>query len=113
MHVHFRKSVLTACLLSLGLVSIGKASDSVVITEVSWEAGKLIAASIKDIIESSTEVKVDIKLYSTDDSFKEMSLKNGLVDIFPDLWMPNQEKKLGRVCKRQTNSVVQRKSLQC
>lgn len=76
---------------ALGASAAPVAADEIAITGLDWDAGKVIAQVLKDVIEAEYGEVAIIRVGTTQDSLISMDTGNGQYDVFPDLWMPNQK----------------------
>jgi len=76
---------------ALGLASPA-AADQVTITGLNWDAAKVIAEVLSQVIEQELGTPVRIRDADTDTSLASMDAGDGEHDVFPDIWMPNQQK---------------------
>lgn len=66
-------------------------TDVVKIAVPSWDGGQIIAYHLGMQITSKIPVKVEYVSLEGGLLWTELDRDNGRIDIFPDLWMPNQE----------------------
>ena len=77
---------------SIFFVSTSLASDqNIKIALPSWDGGKFIAYDLANQLEKKFGYVVKFVEIETDSMWVELDKNRGAVDIFPDLWMPNQE----------------------
>lgn len=58
----------------------------------SWPAGEIIAHNIAEKINSSgLKYEIDFVDLTDVDHWSELDKDNGVIDIFPDIWMPNHQ----------------------
>ena len=65
---------------------------SVRIALPSWEGGQFIAYDLGKKIKESLGISIEYIEIEGDPMWVELDKDHGQIDIFPDLWMPNQEK---------------------
>ncbi|KAB7613757.1 hypothetical protein F9L33_10320 [Amylibacter sp. SFDW26] len=82
--------------IGLGFTFPAMASDTVRMVLPSWDGGKYIAYNLAHEIKTVTGRNVEFVTMETDKMWIEMDKDDGEVDIFPDLWMPNQEHNWGK-----------------
>lgn len=68
------------------------ANDSVVsIALPSWDAGKIIAHDLAALVKDNTDLNVEFVEMEGDVIWAELANENGKIDVFPDIWLPNQQ----------------------
>lgn len=67
--------------------------DKVSIAELSWDGARATAYIMKEIIETRLDTEAEIKKAEAAVIFASMDKGDGGLDVFPDLWMPNQGEK--------------------
>lgn len=98
----------TSCLVAtvfalFALNATSSHGDEISVDYVDWEAGKVIANVLKILIEKEYGNAVVFREGTTPEALTSMDAGDGKYDVFPDLWMPNQEHAWAEyVVKRQT-----------
>ncbi len=64
--------------------------DRVVIGEVTWDGGLVIAHVLKTVLETKLGIQVELILADQPVIVSAMDKGNGGIDVHPDFWMPNQ-----------------------
>ncbi len=83
-----------AAALAIGFAGAAMAQeDKVSIAELSWDGARATAYIMKEIIESRLDAEAEIKKAEAAVIFASMDKGDGGLDVFPDLWMPNQGEK--------------------
>ena len=80
-----------AALSAFGFTSSATA-DQVTITGLNWDAAKVISQVLTQVIEDEIGAPTAIREADTETSLIAMDAGDGTLDIFPDIWMPNQQK---------------------
>jgi glycine betaine/proline transport system substrate-binding protein len=80
-----------AALAALGLASPA-AADQVTVTGLNWDAARVISQVLTQVIEKELGAPTAIREADTDTSLVSMDAGDGRLDVFPDIWMPNQQK---------------------
>ena len=92
--MRFLKTGVAAAALSAGLLGSALAQDDKVsIAELSWDGARAIAYVMKEVLETRLDVDVEIKKAEAAVIFASMDKGDGGLDVYPDLWMPNQKEK--------------------
>lgn len=82
---------IAAASLGLAAAPVPASADTISITEMDWDAAKVISQVLKQIIEKQLGYSVILKPGNTEDSLVSMDAGDGTFDVFPDIWMPNQK----------------------
>jgi glycine betaine/proline transport system substrate-binding protein len=77
----------------LGLTVNTMAKDKVVLGELSWDGSRAITHVLKEIIESRLDYDTAIVQAESAVIFATMDKGKGDLDVYTDLWMPNQSEK--------------------
>src|SRR4051812_19612493 len=84
--------IFTLCpALSQAAASAEAKANIITIATPSWDAGKLIAYNIGTKIEKETTFKVNYLPMEGEKIWGELNRPDGVIDIFPDIWTPNQQ----------------------
>ena len=88
---HLLKSLVLAIVLTLAASENIFAGTRVVLGELNWDGSRAITCVLKEIIETRLGCEVDIVQAAPAIIFAAMD--KGSIDVFTDLWMPNQAEK--------------------
>jgi glycine betaine/proline transport system substrate-binding protein len=80
-------------LIVVGTAPSALAADEVVLGELSWDGSRAISYVLKEVIESRLGTEVRIVQAEPAVIFAAMDKGDGSIDVFTDLWMPNQAEK--------------------
>ena len=87
------KSGVAATALGLGLGSAALAQEEIAIAELSWDGARAIAYIMKEVLETRLDTEAEIKKAEAAVIFAGMDKGDGGLDVYPDVWMPNQQEK--------------------
>ena len=79
-----------ATLAALGFAHPASA-DQVTVTGLNWDAAKVIAQVLTQVMEEKLGIEAGIRDADTKTSLIAMDAGDGTLDVFPDIWMPNQQ----------------------
>lgn len=77
----------------LGLTGHASAKDKVVLGELSWDGSRAITAVLQEVIAKRLGYEVGVVQAESAVIFAAMDKGDGSLDVFTDLWMPNQAEK--------------------
>ena len=90
---HAIKALVLAFVLTLAMAGNTWAKEKIVLGELSWDGAIAIEHVLKVIMESKLDVDVEIINAESAVIFAAMDKGNGSLDVYTDLWMPNQSEK--------------------
>jgi glycine betaine/proline transport system substrate-binding protein len=95
---------IAASALAFGLAGAAMAKgEKVSIAELSWDGARAIGYVMKEVIETRLDTDVEMKKAEAAVIFASMDKGDGGLDVYPDVWMPNQKEKWAEyVDKRKT-----------
>lgn len=68
------------------------AADKITVTGLNWDAAKVISQVLTQVMEKELGAPTAIVEADTETSLISMDAGDGKLDVFPDIWMPNQQK---------------------
>lgn len=93
---HLRLPIVLTLLLAFGSTPGAMAADEVVLGELSWDGSRAIAHVLKAAIDQHLDHEARIIQAEPAVIFAAMDKGDGSIDVFTDLWMPNQAEKWAR-----------------
>ena len=86
-------SSVAGLVLAAGLTSAASAQEKISIAELSWDGARAIAYVMKAVIELRLGGEAEVKKAEAAVIMAGMDKGDGGLDVYPDLWMPNQGEK--------------------
>jgi glycine betaine/proline transport system substrate-binding protein len=103
---HLRTSFAMAVAFVLGLSASTLAKDKVVLGELSWDGSRAITYILQAIIENRLGHEVTIVQAESAVIFAAMDKGDGSIDVYTDLWMPNQSEKWAKYIEKGSRETV-------
>ncbi len=84
-------SIPTICLCAIAPYAAVANGSTVAIALPSWDAGKIIAYDLAALVEENSDFSVEFTEMEGDAIWPELASPDGKIDVFPDIWLPNQQ----------------------
>jgi glycine betaine/proline transport system substrate-binding protein len=86
----FRAAVLGSALAFAGVAGSAAAAERIVIGELNWTGAIAVENVLKVVLEDYLDAEVEIIPADAPVMFAAMDKGDGSLDVYPELWMPNQ-----------------------